>query len=92
MYVPLSLLFKEISFGFLLVLVLCLLAAFFINQLRYFFCKVLHDPWVKKHNKSTWMTNFNNYTAASLRSLCQDLVQRALLTQNEVPGLIILKS
>lgn len=43
---------------------------------------------MEKHNR--WMTHFNIYTAASLRSLCQDFVQRTLLTQDEVPGLIIL--
>lgn len=52
---------------------------------------MLHDPWVKKHNKSTWVTNFNIYAAASLRSLCEDFVQRTLLTQDEVPGLMIFK-
>lgn len=91
MYVPLSLLFKEISFGFLLVLVLCLLVAVFKNQFRYFFCKVLHDPWVKKHNKNAWMIKFNIYTAASLKNLCQVFVQRTLLAQGEVPRLVILK-
>lgn len=85
-YVPLSLLFNEIPLGFLLGYVSSN-SIFKKISSGIFLCKVLHNPWVKKRNKSTWVTNFNIYAAASLRSLCQ----RTLLTQDEVPGLMILK-
>lgn len=92
MYVPLSfLLKKKFSFFFFLSWFYVFYQHFLKINSDIFSAK-LHDPWVKKHNKSARVTNFNVYTAASLRSLCQDFVQRTLLTPDEVPELIILKS